>query len=150
MDLTKHLSSFLGTGWHRVKIKSFEKIDYKSGNEGYGYDFADSTGRNGHDHFVLVDSSLWKLANFGACVDLTSKQMENFEPEMPIGRKAWVRMAKKGQYHEPVEWAPDSDIAPEAVAVRSEEKVREWEKEDGDTPAAKDVEGELDNSDIPF
>ncbi len=146
MDLTKHRSEFLAIGWHRVKIKSVRDISSPK-NEGYEYRYEDASGREGKDAFWLSDAALWVLANFCECLGMTTKEMEDFKKDMPIGRKAWARIEKNSKYHETAEWAPDSEQAPTHGGSKTEEKTRAFE-----TTTSTDGTGPVDDDDpdIPF
>ncbi len=140
INLNKHRSNYLGVGWHRVKIMAKDNFQYNSGSDGVSYTYKDVTGKTGKTAFVMVEAAFWVLADFCEALGITTKEMDNFTEDMPIDRKAWVRIEKNGKYNETVEWASDSEQAPTHGGSKTEEKSRSFETSNEGTGPVDDEE----------
>lgn len=153
INLKKHLSQWINSaGWLHVKIKSVDAKKSDNDKTYLEYHFEDiANGRQGKARFYTTDAAMWVLANFCADIGLSGEKIENFERNDPLGIKPWVRMEKEGEYHNPVEWKPDSDTAPVDVVIEKKETSTRAIDRDEDSGKPEPVEEESDDEDdIPF
>lgn len=112
MSLADHYDggTWLQEGWHDVSIKSYNVFQYNSGSDGVQFELVDTRGRIGKVSFCLVETILWRLAEFAKACGLTKEEAARYEPSslnshhVLVGRKLQVRLVKQDKYHEVVEW----------------------------------------------
>jgi hypothetical protein len=124
--LDKHWDGgFLPVGWHRVTITDAKTINYNSGNEGVEFALQSEEGQAGKASFVLVDSILWRLAQFVKACGLTREQAAKYNEHSinhhrhMIGKMVQVQVvlgAARGdppkRYAEVDNWLPMSEPTP--------------------------------------
>lgn len=156
INLKEHLSQWINSaGWFHVKIKSVEASRSDNDKPYLEYHFEDiANGRQGKARFYTTDAAMWVLANFCADIGLSDEKIEDFERNYPIGLKPWVRMELEENYHNAVEWKPDSETAPADVVAWVTEKAKESTRaidRDDDSGQPEPVEEEVDDEEsIPF
>ena len=114
MSLADHYDGgFLSLGNHEVEIAEIRTFAFNSGNPGVEFHVQDADGRKGKISFVLVDSALWKLANFARDAGLTKDQARQYDPiarpkdhRVMMGRQVGVIVEKPGEYREIVDHYP--------------------------------------------
>lgn len=112
MSLADHYDggSWLQEGWHDVSIKGYNVFQYNSGSDGVQFKLTDTGGRTGKVSFCLVETILWRLAEFAKACGLTKDEAARYEPSSAnshhvlVGRHLQVRLEKQEKYHEVVEW----------------------------------------------
>lgn len=112
MSLADHYDggSWLQEGWHDVAIKGYNVFQYNSGSNGVQFELAGAGGRTGKVSFCLVETILWRLAEFAKACGLTKEEAARYEPSSAnshhvlVGRRLQVRLIKEEKYHEVVEW----------------------------------------------
>ncbi|KKM70940.1 hypothetical protein LCGC14_1435600 [marine sediment metagenome] len=124
--LDKHWDGgFLPVGWHKVTITDAVSQDFSTGSKGVDYMLQSETGAKGKVRFVLVDSILWRLADFLRTCGVTREQASKFNEQRIdhhrriIGKMVQVEVVlgpPRGdpprRYSEVEAWLPMSESTP--------------------------------------
>jgi hypothetical protein len=126
--------TYLPEGNHRVAVAGVKFIRYNSGNQGAEYTLKNERGEQVSATFALVDTALWKLAQFASALGVTREDARQFDPmrldhhSLLIGRECNVEVGKNGKYTECLAWwalddAPPTPAAPAPATPAPEEDI---------------------------
>lgn len=109
-NLAEHWDgSYLGDGWHDVRVKDYRIFTANSGNRGIQFDVEDDNGRKSKtEGIMLMDSCLWKLAQFAQACGIDREQAAAYDPyndashRVLLGKRLRVHVGrddKDDRYH---------------------------------------------------
>ena len=80
---------WLTNGWHTVTIKDARLFQYNSGSDGVEFELA-ASGAKQKIAFCLVDTILWRLADFCKACGLTKAELNGYDVDNMSSQRAMI------------------------------------------------------------